>query len=387
VAVAPPYASSGAHIGAAAISRNDVNAYVQDTWEIDPRWVLDYGIRYEVYSPIAERAHRTSRFLDTYPAPGVPQQYLINPQPGYEMSWNGWGPRIQLDWNAPKAIIVHAGGAITIIPPNTWQDNLLTGSTPYTVYPRVNAARSGEIAYGFQITPDELPQVYTPAGVNILASGVPKKVPANTVMDINRYQNDLAELSPSHQLSLLNLSGIDRHFGNGYLQTWTLGMERAFGGLTADAAYVGTAAFRLPEMSYPNAYQGAGPGFAPYTTFDSNGVPSGGFGFESVVTATAHSSYNALQTSLAGQIGHGGPGLQAGYTWGKSLDDVSGLQGGTGSTGAVAVFSPQNPFDTHPEKGPSNFDVTHAFTASAAQDLHLQDLSFLPQRSRVLTKG
>lgn len=76
-----------------------------------------------------------------------------------------------------------------------------------------------EIAYGFQITPDELPQVYTPAGVNILASGDSKKVPANTVMDINRYQNDLAALAPSHQLSLLNLSGIDRHFGNGHLQT------------------------------------------------------------------------------------------------------------------------------------------------------------------------
>src|SRR3984885_9541341 len=117
-------------------------------------------------------------------------------------------------------------------------------------------------------------------------------------------------------------------------------------------------------MSYPNAYPGAGAGFARFTDFDSSGTVTGGFGFESVVTDTAHSSYNALQTSLAGQVGHGGPGLQAGYTWGKSLDDVSGLQGGTGSTGAVSLFSPQNPFDPHAEKGPSNFDVTHAFTLS-----------------------
>jgi len=29
-----------------------------------------------------------------------------------------------------------------------------------------------------------------------------------------------------------------------------------------------------------------------------------------------------LQTSLSGNVGHGGPSLQAGYTWGKSLDDV-----------------------------------------------------------------
>jgi len=282
---------------------------------------------------------------------------------------------------------MHLGGAITVIPPNIWQDNLLTGSTPYVVYPRVNAAKNGEIAYGFQITPDQLPQVYTPQGVNVLASGDPKKVPANTVMDVNRYQQDLAALSPSHQLSLLSLSGIDRHFGNGFLQSWTLGFERAFGGLTADVAYVGTSASRLPRMTYPNAYPGAEPGFARFTNFDSAGVATGGFGFESVISATAHSSYHALQTSLSGNLGHGGPALQAGYTWGKSLDDVSGVVGGTGSTGAVVVFSPQNPFDTRSEKGPSNFDVTHAFTLSAAQDLHLEHLGPQSGHALLLSKG
>ena len=387
IAVAPTYLSNGPHIGPAAVNRNDVNAYVQDTWKINQQWVLDYGLRYELYTPITERAKRTSGFLDAFPPNGVGQEYVINPQPGYQTGWNGWTPRVQVNWNAPQAVHVHVGGAITLIPPNIWQDNSLTGSTPFVIYPRVNATKNGEIAYGFQITPGELPQVYTPDGVNVLASGDTKKVPANTVMDVNRYQEDLATLSPSHQLSLLNLSGIDRRFNNAYLQTWTLGLERAFGGLTADAAYVGTSAFRLPRISYPNAYQGAGPGFAKFTNFDSSGVPTGGFGFESVATNTAHSSYNALQTSLSGQVGHGGPGLQAGYTWSKSLDDISGVLGGTGSTGAVSLFSPQDPFDTHAERGPSNFDVTHAFTMSAAQNLHLQGLGDQTAEMRVITQG
>jgi hypothetical protein len=387
VAVAPPYTSDSAHIGPAAINRNDVNAYVEDTWKINPVWTLDYGLRYELYTPISERAYRTSSFLNSFPPAGVGQEYLINPKPTYQTDWNGWGPRAQLEWNAPQAVRVHVGGAITVIPPNIWQDNLLTGSTPYVVYPRVNAAQNGEISYGFQITPDELPQVYNTAGMNVLASGDSKKVPANTAMDVNRYQQDLAMLAPGHQLSLLSLSGIDRHFGNGYLQTWTLGLERAFGGLTADVAYVGTSAFRLPRMSYPNAYPGADSEFAPFTNFDSSGAVTGGFGFESVMTATSHSSYNALQTSLSGNVGHGGPSLQAGYTWGKSLDDVSGILGGTGSTGAVTLFSPQNPFDTRAERGPSSFDVTNAFTLSAAQDLHFERLGVQPDRLRLLTKG
>src|SRR5450432_66995 len=387
VAVAPPYASDGAHIGPAAINRNDVNAYIEDAWKINPEWTLEYGLRYEIYTPISERADRTSSFLNSFPPAGVGQKYLINPQPTYQTNWNGWGPRVQVDWNAPHAVHVHMGGALTVIPPNIWQDNLLTGSTPYVVYPRVNAAQNGEIAYGFQITPNELPPVYNTAGVNVLAGGDPKKVPANTVMDVNRYQQDLAALSPSHQLSLLSLAGIDRRFGNGYLQTWSLGLERAFGGLTADVGSVGTSAFRLPRMSYPNAYPGADSEFARFTNFDGSGAATGGFGFESVLTGTSHSSYNALQTSLSGNFGHGGPSLQAGYTWGKSLDDVSGILGGTGSTGAVTQFSPQDPFDTQTERGPSSFDVTHAFTLSAAQGLHFEHLGLQSDRTRLLTKG
>jgi hypothetical protein len=79
--------------------------------------------------------------------------------------------------------------------------------------------------------------------------------------------------------------------------------------------------------------------------------------------------------------------LQVGYTWGKSLDDVSGLIGGAGSTGALAIFSPQDPFDTRSEKGPSSFDVAHAFTLSAAQDLYLDRLGSQADRLKVLTAG
>jgi len=91
IAVAPPYASNGAHIGPAAINRNDVNAYIEDTWKINPEWTLEYGLRYELYTPISERAHRTSSFLNSFPPAGVGQEYLINPQPTYQTDWNGWG--------------------------------------------------------------------------------------------------------------------------------------------------------------------------------------------------------------------------------------------------------------------------------------------------------
>jgi hypothetical protein len=218
-------------------------------------------------------------------------------------------------------------------------------------------------------------------------TGHTSTVAPNTAMDVDRYEQDVAALTPGHVVSDLILSGVDSKFGNATLYTWTAGVERKLGNLTANGNYVGTVAVKLPRTSFPNAYSGADPGFAPYTRFDSAGNVIGGFGSENEITGTAHSNYHALQTSLSGTIGHGGPGIQASYTWGKSIDDTSQVIGGTGSTGAVVQGFPQNPFDTHPERGPSSFDVAHGFGLSVAQDLHLESVKQLRPVSRKVTDG
>ena len=383
VAIASNQFSDGAHIGPAAINRNSYSAFVQDTWKVTNRFTLDYGLRWEIYTPITERAKRTSGFLRV----DGKQEFVVNPQPGYETDWKGWGPRVQATWQISRDFQAHAGGGITIIPPNIWQDNFLTGSTPFAIYPRLVAAQGAPVSYGFHITPSQLPVAVTPGGQPIFAAGNPKLVPANTVMDVDRYEKEIASLSASGVVSDLNLSGIDRAFSDARLYTWTTGIEKRIGGLTADASYVGTTSNHLPRTSFPNAYPYASPGFAPDTTFNSSGSVTGGLGVENLITATAHSTYHALQTSLSGTVPHGGPGIQASYTWGKSIDDTSQVIGGTGSTGAVAQGFPQDPTNTHPEKGPSAFDVTHGFALSLAQDLHGEEVGFLQSVPRKITGG
>lgn len=386
-ALAPSYFSNGRHIGPAAINRNQWAVYAQDAWKISPTLVLNYGLRYEYYSPIEERAHRTSsiRQADT----PLGQAFLVNPQPGYVADRYGWNPRVQLDWRATPKTTVHVGGAVTTIPPNIWQDNMLTGSTPFVIYPRITSTSAVPVPYGFQIEPSQLPRAYSTAGQDLFPNNNPKAVAANTPMDVDRYERDVAAVLPSHQIAPLNVAGIDRHFGNAYLNTWTLGVERSIAGLTANAAYVGTTAVHLPRGTFPNGYPGADQAFARYTEFDSMGNVSGGFGTETVITGTSHSDYHALQTSLTGIVPNGGPGLQASYTWSKSIDDVSSVAGGfvAGASGPVAQAFPQNPFDTHREKGPSTFDVAHTFTLSAAQDLQLERVAMFAPLPRKLTKG
>ena len=381
VAVAPPFFPQGDQIGVAAISRYSVNLFFGDKWVISDRLVLDYGLRYEVYTPISERAKRTASLYTTDGPNGPSQQYIINPQPGYRLDLNGWGPRIQLAWRAGKDLQVTAGGGITTIPPNIWQDNSLTGAAPFVIYPRITAAPGSPIPFGAPITPNDLPQVFTPGGVNIFANGHTSSVPANTVMDVNRFEQGIAALNPAHQITPLNTTTISPSFGNSYLGTWTFGLEKHFAGLDAGAAYVGTAGVALPAFDYPNGYPGADPAFARYTQFDSAGKVTGGFGTEMLITNRSHSSYHSLQTSVTGNLGHAGPGVQASYTWAKSLDDVSSVIGGS------APVAPQNPFDTRAEKGPSTFDVRHVFSASIIQDLHADRLSFAHSLNEKITAG
>ncbi len=382
--VAPSYFSNGEKIGPAADSRYAYEAYVQDTWKPSPRWVVSYGLRFELYTPLWERAHRASGF---YPLADGGQEFLINPQPRYRTYMNNWGPRVQLDNRLNGGFIAHAGGALTTIPNNLWQTNFLTGGLPFVFVPRVTAAPGAQIPYGFQITPNEIPRVYTPDGTDIYATGKPNDVPANTVLDITRLENDLAALSG--QPAPVNVNAISRQMGNALLATWTAGVERSFGKVNASASYVGTSAYKLPRVSFPNAYPGASPAFARFTQFNASGIAIGGFGTESLVTPTSHSSYNALQLSAAGQVDHGGPGLQTSYTWAKSIDDTSSVAGTstTSTVGAVSQAPPQNPFDTHPERGPSSFDITHSFSLSMTQQLPVQSVPILNGLSPRFVQG
>ncbi|MBV9303772.1 MAG: carboxypeptidase regulatory-like domain-containing protein [Acidobacteriaceae bacterium] len=389
IAVAPPNFPQGDQIGVAAISRYNVNFFVQDTWKISDRFVLDYGLRYELYTPISERAKRTAG-VSFVPGPNEPkQEYLINPQPRYRLTGNDWGPRLRISWLAGQKLWIRAGGAITTIPTNIWQDNMLTGAAPYVDYPRLTASPGAPLLFGTKITPKDLPGVFTPSGANILASGDSKAVPANTVWDIDRFERGIAALNPSHQITPLNVNVMSGDFRNAYLGTWTFALERPIGSLSTSAAYVGTAGISLPAINFPNAYPGATPAFAPYTEFGPSGQPVGGFSTELFMTNRSHSSYHSLQSSLQGTIAHGGPQIQASFTWSKSLDDTSTVIGAfiSGASGATAPASPQNPFDTRADKGPSTFDVERAFTLTAIQDLHAERLETLNLLSRKITAG
>jgi Carboxypeptidase regulatory-like domain len=385
----------GNRFNEAGVRREAYNFYYMDTWKATSHFTLTYGLRYEVNSRIHEATKRTSTTVFTdasgRPAPywdhSAQQSFVVDPQPPYNQDWSGFGPRLALDYSISPHTVVHAGGAITTLLPNLWQDNFLTAGVPF-VYPAfVSATPSISVPFSNTIVPLQVPTAYATNGQPVFPGGTTQSVRPNTVLDLDRLQADITAEVPGHQVQLVPVSGLARDFRNGYIGSYTLGVDHDFGDVKFSTAYVATAGVHLPRAYSPNGYGGAGPGFAPYTRFDSAGNPTGGYGAETIITSGSHSSYHSLQTSLTKNSARLGLGLQASYTFSKSLDDTSAVIVGAGSAGTILQTGPQNPWDPSAEKGPSTFDVTHVFAASVIQLLPLDHINFLRPLGKTLTSG
>jgi hypothetical protein len=380
----------------AGVRREAYNLYFEDAWKATPQLTINYGLRYEVNSRIHEATRRTS--LPVFLGPdGQPVSYgdrsatqivLINPQPPYNQDWNGWGPRLGLDYGLGQHTVLHAGGAINTLLPNLWQDNFLTAAIPFVF--TLNLSATPGIAVPFQNTfvPVNLPTAYNIQGQPIFPTGRSQDVPANTQIDLTRFQTDLDALTPGHEVQLLAITGIAKNFGNGYVGSWTAGIDHDFRDVKANVSYVATAGIHLSRVYSPNSYVGADAAHAPFTQFNSAGQATGGFGQEILMTSGSHSTYHSLQASASKNSPRAGLGLQASYTYSKSLDDTSAVLGGLlGAAVPILQTVPQNPWNPSAEKGPSTFDVTHAFNLSVIQLLPLERVGFLQPLPQPLIKG
>jgi Carboxypeptidase regulatory-like domain/TonB-dependent Receptor Plug Domain/TonB dependent receptor len=384
VTAAPAIFAQGARMGDSAARRNAYNFYFQDNWKVSPSISVSYGLRYEVSSRIAEAKQRSSGVVfedangrpgDMF-SPGTVARFVVNKQPPYLMDWGGWGPRLAIDWRLNDKTVFRAGGAITTMLVNLWQDNMVTGGLPFVVAPILTAAPGAPVPFENVAAAVALPPARTPSGALIFPTGRSTDVAANTELDVLRFERDLAALSPDGQTHPITGFALARDFRNGYIGTYTASVERTLTDVTLSAAYVATAGIKLARLDFPNAYAGADPQFAPYTVFDSTGAARAGYGPIFVTSSRSHSTYHSLQTGLGKNSLRYRLGFQVSYTFSKSIDDTSAVLGGfiAGGSGAVLQASPQNPRDLRGEKGPSTFDITHALSFSAIQELPLDRL-------------
>ena len=287
-----------------------VGAYIQDDWRIRPRLTLNMGLRYEMSTVPTETKGKLTN-LPTLDAgtPNLGDPYFSNP------TLNNFEPRVGFAWDP-------FGGGKT-------------------------AVRGG---FGMF---DVLPMLYTTVTLN--GRGAPfYELGSSTKLAQGTFPGGAL---PAIQASnpALEYGFVEHHPKRNYVMQWNLNVQREFKGFTATVGYVGShgvhQAFRaddsnmvLPTLTsagyvWPkldvngNLFSSLcnttdpsvqdDPSCAPPTLVNSNS----NVGAIRYLSWPGSSSYNALQIGVLKRMIHGLQ-IQGSYTWGKSLDNNSGVVAG-----------------------------------------------------------
>ena len=172
---------------------------------------------------------------------------LVNLQPTFETDRNGWAPRLSLEYQViGKHTTWRASGAIVTLLPNIFQTNFITSTNPFVLSLFITAQPGAPLNFSNTVQGFPLPQLYATNGQLLFASGRTSDVAPNTQWDLQRFETDLAALTPGHQLSPVSVLGVYKGFGNGYTGSYSTGFDQELGDLKISAYYMATVGVRLP---------------------------------------------------------------------------------------------------------------------------------------------
>jgi carboxypeptidase family protein len=339
--------------------------YAQDEWRVRPNLTLNYGLRYEYYTPLREARNLDVLF-------DITNGTLKSPdQPFFKVKHN-FGPRVGLTWSPNPAgwgffsggRSVLRGGFGIFYGPGQTEDQIqpiesdrisstLSSGPSLTFNPDQTAAINAIIA-NFVNNPNNRafqPRAYSPEYV------VPEKIYSYTASVQQELPYKLVGTvayvgSQGRNLFLRGLSNILRS-GNAVIADGTA--------IPTDAGVV-------------NRTNAAGRviGVTPVRQFSIVSGTSVQNPFAEIDTKTSggSDSYNALQLTLARRIGNGLT-LNSQYTFSKSFGNTSGSnEARTAAQPFGGIVRPSGDVNNYEaDRGYNNFDVRHTFNLSAVYDL------------------
>ena len=346
--------------------------WFQDDIKLTSKLTLNLGVRWEYNSvPTEEHGKLTAVVDDSHLDGGkVYRDLVLNPSPLWQPDWGAedFGPRLGLAYRLTDKMVLRGGfGTFTNLP--IGEQSQQSGAIfPWASASAVQTSTFSSVKPQTLVTP---PALVSLSGATIPPNGNTNLTPPNTPLNLAPV---LAFFGAPVELNAISMS-----FRNGYIINGNVTFEWQLPGDTAlSVAYVASNGVALQGSSFPNAYSGALPQYAPYT------VANPGLGEFQLIDNHSHSTYNALEVELRKTSPRYGLTFQASYTYSKLLDDSdnSGINPSPTNGGGQ-----QDPFCWSCDKGPGNIDIPHRFVMDAIYSLPLakwQALSHLPAR---LTQG
>ena len=321
---------------------NVFDAYAQDDFRLAPGLTLNYGLRYEYFSPYVEKNNRlvnldhnadftvvdpviadgTGTFNGKYPRSLVnPDRTMFSPRFGF-----AWRPK----W--VKETVVRGGYGI----------NFNTGQF-------ATFAQSLAFQPPFAITQNNtLSTTSNQTGCKITTPGAPTNM-------------TLANGFGCSTKTVTNTYAVDKNYRLGHVQVYNLDLQHSFPlGIVVNIGYNGSKGGNLDIVTAPNSTQSSviSPDAQAFTYETSLG--------ESRLNQLTLSARKRLQKGIS---------LQVLYQYGHAIDNASSIGGGS-------ISEVQNSQRLDLEEGNSSFDVRHQLSGN-----YVLELPFGPNREFLASGG
>jgi hypothetical protein len=304
--------------GRAHLRQNYYILYAQDEYKIRPNLTLNYGLRWEYYSPLHDVNNKNVLFDMT-------QGTIIPKYEGdwYKSSLHNFGPRIALSW-APT---------------------------------RFNNKTVFRIGSGFYYGPGQTEDQLQPSANDRIGSTI-------TSGPLLAYPLNVNQVFANYDTNSPTLGFQPRAYGPGYgiperILQYTASVQQELpGGTVLTVAYVGSQGRNLFLRSITNKITGV-------TMNSTTGVGTavrefgGRFAEIDYKTSGGTDHYDSMQTTLNRRFATG-LSLGAQYTWGHSI----GNSGGSNEANTAG-----NPYNFEADRGSNNFDIRQSFNASVLYEL------------------
>ncbi len=306
-------------------------AFVQDDIKLRPNLTINLGLRFEHQGSWTEVLNRLGSFDPNLINPTTQTLGAIWFAPnagrkGIEDSVNNFLPRVGFSWQPTPELAVRGGfGLFTYL----W-----TGDRYFNSAPGVGTSSSGSLTDFAQISPVFLLNDPKPPLNYVQASRAP-----------DGYNGQNVSYAPVHTPVAIQ-------------EQYTFSIQRQLNQTTvAEIAYVGNV---IHHLSFPVDYNQI-----PASQLGPNGTPP----YPQYLSISGDkyngsSNYNSLQASVQRQY-RNDLTYNFNYTWSKMMDDQD-MAGGGGNAGAQPY---QHAYHPGLNYGPSNYDITNAFKASAVYQL------------------
>jgi hypothetical protein len=300
--------------------------YGQDTWRITPHLTLNYGARYELFSPWLNHNNKLANFSTS----GGGSIYTATAGNWYQRSTltpdkNNVAPRVGFSYLAFPRVALRGGYGVFYQYVNRIGSEAQLGQNqPFLTYVLDNRTTS------------------TSTPVFQLQNGFPGATYTNTVAPL--YIQKTNWQAQNQRTS--------------YVSQFSIGPQiQVSSNTVAEVVYVGNLGKKMNRLR--NANQGLITGFAgttPTVAFPYANLNSGGtHAFLEEATNDGITNYNGLELSLKRQATHGW-GYQLSYTWAHNFSDFA--------DNLTAGSTPQNAYDYEHEYSQAPIDQRQRFVAS-----------------------